>query len=58
MKFPETSQQRAWREDFISNICFVLGMVGFNLDVKFSFEILNEIAFADSSLPVIASSDL
>jgi len=32
-------------------------MVGSNLGAV-SFEILNEIAFADSSFPVIASSDL
>ena len=57
MKFRETSQQCPWREDFTSNICFVLGMVGSNLGAV-SFEILNEIAFADSSFPVIASSDL
>ena len=57
MKFRETPQQCPWREDFTSNICFVLGMVGSNLGAV-SFEILNEIAFADSSFPVIASSDL
>jgi len=58
MKFRETSQQCPWREDFTSNICFVLGMVGFKLGVEVSFEFLNGIAFADSSLLVIASSDL